>query len=117
MPVDAREETGDLVHLMVRDRMTTADQAALVYFITKAVQRHRRIRLLVTLESFAGWEADEGWDDASLRIDDDSAIVKAAFVGDAKWQDDILAFVGKPFRTTPTEYFTTEPPARAWLSA
>jgi hypothetical protein len=43
--VDAREETGDLVHLRVRGRMTTPDQAALIYFITKAVQRHGRIRL------------------------------------------------------------------------
>ncbi len=117
MPVDAREETGDLVHLTVRGRMTTPDQAALVYFITKAVQRHGRIRLLVTLDDFAGWEDDEGWDDAGLRIADDSAIVKAAFVGDPKWQDGILAFVGKPFRTIPTEYFTAEAAARTWLAA
>jgi hypothetical protein len=116
MPVDAREETGDLVHLTVRGRMTTPDQAALVFFITKAVQRHGRIRLLVTLDAFAGWEADEGWDDAGLRIPDDSAIVKAAFVGDARWQDEISAFVGTGFRAIPTEFFTEEAPARASLA-
>ncbi len=117
MPVDAKEEAGDLVHLMVRGRLTTPDQAALVYFITKAVQRHGRIRLLVTLDGFEGWTADEGWDEAGLRIPDDTAVVKAAFVGDARWQDEMFAFVAKPFRTIPTEYFTTEAAARAWLSA
>ena len=116
MPVDAQEEAGDLVHLTVRDRMTTPDQAALVYFITKAVERHRRIRLLVTLDGFDGWETDEGWADEALRIPDDRAIVRAAFVGEARWEDAIRAFVGKPFRLIPTEFFTEEASARAWLA-
>ena len=49
MSVDAKEERGNLVHLELRGRLSPADQAALVYFITKATQRHGTVRLLVTL--------------------------------------------------------------------
>jgi hypothetical protein len=116
MPVDAKEEDGDLVHLTVRGRLTTADQAALLAFVTKAVQRHGRIRLLISLDGFAGWTAGDEWGDDALRLADDAAIVKAAFVGDPRWRDEVFAFVGRPFRSIPIEYFTAETPARAWLS-
>lgn len=115
MPVDAHEETGDLVHLTVRGRLTTLDQAALVYFITKAVQRHGCVHLLITLEGFTGWVPDDEWGDDALRLADDATIVKAAFVGEPHWKDDVFVFVSQPFRAIPIEYFTAEPPARAWL--
>lgn len=114
--VGATEE-GNLVHLEVRGQMSTADQATLVYFITKAVERHGAIRLLVTLADFTGWEHAHDWDDAGMRIPDDKAVRKAAFVGEPRWKDDVFAFVAKPFRTIPMEFFPTESAARAWLDA
>jgi len=116
VPVDAKEEAGDLVHLTVRGRLTTPDQAALVYFITKAAQRHGRVRLLITLEGFAGWAPDDEWGNEALRVADDATIVKAAFTGEARWKDDVFAFVSRPFRTIPVDYFTSEEAARSWLA-
>ncbi|MCC6764076.1 MAG: STAS/SEC14 domain-containing protein [Deltaproteobacteria bacterium] len=84
-----------------------ADQAALVHFVTKATQRHSTIRLLVT--------PDDDWNDAGLRIPDDSVVAKAAFVGEPRWRDELYAFVAKPLRAIPTEYFGSEALARAWL--
>lgn len=115
MSIEATEDTGNLIHLTIRDRLATTDQASLVYFVTKAVQRHGKIRLLVTLADFIGWAKADDWDDAGMRIPDDQAIVKAAFVGDSRWKDDVFAFVAKPFRTIPMEYFPTEAAARTWL--
>ena len=114
--VDATEE-GDLVHLEIGGKLSTADQASLVFFITKAVQRHGTIRLLVTFVDFAGWETADDWDDAGMRIPDDTAVRKAAFAGDLRWKDDVFAFVAKGFRSIPMEYFPTEAAARAWLDA
>ena len=116
MPIDGSEEAGGVVRLVVRGRLSTPDQAALVYCITKAAQRHGRVRLLIVLDDFAGWTRDDEWGDEALRITDDGAIEKAAFVGDARWQDEVFAFVSKPFRAIPMEYFTAEDPARAWLA-
>lgn len=117
MTIGANEEIGDLVRLTVRGQLTSADQAALVDFITKAVQRHGRIRLLIALDGFAGWARDDGWADGALRIADDATIIKTAFVGEARWKDDVFAFVAQPFRSIPTEFFTAEAAARAWLAA
>lgn len=39
--------------------MSPADQVTFVYFIAKAVQRHRQNRLLVTLAGFASLTADD----------------------------------------------------------
>ncbi len=117
MPVDAHEEAGDLVRLTVTGQMKTADQAALMYFITKAVERHGRIRLLVVLDGFEGWERDEGWSDDSLRLQDESVILKAAFAGEPRWQESMLLFVSAPFRNIPIEYFDSEAAARTWLDA
>ena len=116
MSVDAKEEHGNLVHLELRGRLSPTDQASLVYFITKATQRHGKIRLLVTLADFGGWTADDDWDDEGMRIPDDAAILKSAFVGAPEWKDLVFAFVAKPFRTIPMEYFTTDVAARDWLA-
>ncbi len=115
MTIAANEERGNLVHLAVQGRLSPTDQAAFVYFLTKAAERHGTIRVLVTLSDFAGWTADDDWDDAGLRLADDAAIQKAAFVGAPDWRDQIFAFVAKPFRTIPIEYFATEDAARTWL--
>jgi hypothetical protein len=117
MPVVANEEAGNLVHLELQGRLSPADQATIVYFLTKAAQRHAQIRLLVTLAGFAGWTEDDDWGDEGLRISDDAAILKAAFVGEARWKDEVFAFVAKPFRKIPVEYFTSAAEARTWLDA
>ena len=54
MTIDAEDGAGNLLHLRVRGRVTTADQAALLNAVGKAVERHGRIRLLITLADFEG---------------------------------------------------------------
>lgn len=46
----------------------------------------------------------------------DAPIIKTAFVGETRWKDEIFAFVAKPFRAFPIEYFETETAAREWLA-
>jgi hypothetical protein len=116
MPVDAHEEGADLVRITLQGRMAPADQAALLFFITKAIDRTGKIRVLVVLDGFDGWTAGEEWGDAELRLESDAVIVKAAFVGDLRWKEQMFAFVARPFRTAPIEYFTTEAAARSWLN-
>lgn len=116
MPVDAHEEAPDLVRIILRGRMAPADHAALLYFVTKAIERARRIRLLVVLDGFEGWIGGEEWGDDALRLESDAPIVKTAIVGEARWKEEVFAFVGQPFRKTPIEYFGDEAAARSWLS-
>jgi hypothetical protein len=96
--------------------MDTADQAALLSLVTKAIERHGRIRMLIVLDAFEGWTTGEGWADNDLWLASDAPVVKAAIVGEARWQDEVFAFVSKPLRTFPIEYFEDEAAARLWLS-
>jgi hypothetical protein len=115
MPVDAHEEEPDLVRITLRGRMAPADHAALLFFVTRAIERLRRVRLLVVLEDFEGWTKAEEWGDAELRLEDDAAIVKMAIAGAIGWKDEVFAFIGQPFRRLPIEYFESEDAARTWL--
>jgi hypothetical protein len=117
MPVDAREEGSDMVVITVRGRMAPADQAALLYSVAKAVERAGKIRLLAVLRDFEGWTIGEDWADDALRLQSDAPIIKMAIVGEARWKDDVFAFIAKPFRNRPIEYFESEAAARSWLAA
>ncbi len=117
MPIDAREEAPDIACITMRGLMTPADHAALLFFIARAVQGPRRVRLLILLEDFEGWTAGEEWGDDALRIENDAVIIKAAIVGEHRWKDQVFAFVARPFRKIPIEYFVSEVTARSWLNA
>ena len=117
MPVDAVEEGDGLVRITLQGRMAPADHAALLYFITKAIDGAAPVRLLIVLDGFAGWKGGAEWADDDLRIQDDSKIAKAAIVGEERWKEEVFAFVGRPFRRMPIEYFGSEAAARSWLTA
>ena len=117
MPVDARQEKPDLVHVTLRGRIAPADHAALLACVAQATGRAGRVRLLIVLRDFEGWTSGEEWGDDALLLQDDSAIVKAAIVGQERWKDDVFTFVARPFRGIPIEYFDSEAAARSWLSA
>ena len=116
MPIDGSDEGSGLVRITLKGRMAPADHAALLYFITKAIERLGRVRLLVVLDGFEGWSGGEEWTDDALRLADDAPVVKAAVVGEARWKDEVFAFVSRPFRKIPIEYFGSEAVARAWLA-
>ena len=115
MPVDASEEGSDLVRITLKGRIAPADHAALLYFVTKAIARAGRVRLLVVLDGFEGWTGGEEWSDDALRLANDAPVGKTAIVGEEQWKDEVFAFVSQPFRKTPIEWFTSEAAARAWL--
>src|SRR6185295_2813039 len=109
MPVDATEEGGNLVRITLQGRMAPADHAALLYFVTRAIDAAPAVRLLVVLDGFAGWKGGNEWGDEDLRLRDDAKVAKVAIVGENRWKDEVYAFIGQPFRRMPIEYFTAEP--------
>ena len=74
--------------------------------------------LLVTLENFAGWKRDPAWaDDLDFQASHGNDIARIAIVGDPRWRDEALVYVGKGFRRTEGEFFAPASldAARAWL--
>lgn len=74
-------------------------------------------RMLVIVEDFLGWDRDGAWEDTSFQSRFDKQIDRLAIVGEKKWEDLVLMFVGKGLRRIEIEYFlpTEIERARAWL--
>ena len=77
-----------------------------------------RIKALVVVEDFEGFERSAEWGDISFLARYDHNVEKIAIVADPKWETDMLMFTGAGFRRGQVKYF---PPnqlgqARAWLS-
>ena len=83
------------------------------------IKRHGKVRFLVIVEDFRGWQQEGRWGDVSLEMEYDEHIEKIAIVGEEQWEYVALAFVGKGVRPGAIECF---PPsdlarARAWVGS
>lgn len=116
--VISQPDAADVVRARISGVMTLADQRMLEAFAKNLIDARREIRLIVTLNSFEGWEKSEAWgDDVHFQLQYGNGISKIAIVGDAQWKDSAFLFVGKGFRSTEVEYFTSDAhdAAEAWV--
>ena len=107
-----------VVHVRIHGRMDVDDQRALQRLV--ATLPDEALRVLVTLEDFAGWEKSAAWDaDAGFVADEGHRIARMALVGDARWRDEALLFVGKGFRDAEIAFFQEAERRRAeeWVRA
>ncbi len=77
-----------------------------------------RVKVLVIVEDFKGWERGADWGDTTFFERHGDQIDKIAIVADAKWEVEMLAFAGAGFRRAPVKFFPSDQltSARAWLS-
>jgi SpoIIAA-like len=118
MPIRThQEEPGGLFVASVSGRVHYREFWPVWQKSVEAIGRLGKIRVLIVLDNFQGWEPSEGWEDTSFQEKYDSFIERIAIVGDSQWKDLVLAFAGKPFRKLPIQYFlpTQLAEARAWL--
>jgi len=95
-----------------------ADHDRIVQVAKEAIAREGKIRALLILEGFEGWERHEGWGNVSFMMEEGRDIEKMAIVGDEKWKDDVIAFTAKGFRPTAIEFFAASrvTAARVWVN-
>lgn len=82
------------------------------------IKKVGKIKILVVLDNFLGWEKGAGWDDWSFAERNDPFISKFAIVGGEKWRDQAFAFTAKGLRPMPIEFFlpSQQAEAREWLN-
>jgi len=119
MPVEIIDASGMLLQMKVRGMLRKADYDRIIQTAKEAIVREGKVRALVMLDGFQGWERHEGWGDISFMVSHGKQIEKMAIVGDEKWRDDALAFTAKGFRPTVIEFFPASrlDEARTWLDA
>lgn len=76
------------------------------------------IRLLVQLEGFEGWERNVDWGSTEFFFEHRDNFEKIAIVGEQRWEDEALAFIGAPLRKNPVRFFpaSADAEARAWIA-
>ena len=109
----------DRVHqITLSGLLTWAEfQTFLARVETENVFASGKVRILIQLENFSGWEASEQWSDVSFFFRHDHDIERIAVVGDPRWQDEMQMFLFADYQQAEARFFpeTDLDPASAWL--
>jgi hypothetical protein len=83
----------------------------------KLILKYGKIRVLVTMHNFHGWDAGALWEDIKWEAKLFNHIERLAIVGEKTWQKWMTGFC-KPFTTAKVRYFTLDQlaVARAWIN-
>ncbi len=119
MPVEIIDAAGKLLQIRIHGMLKKTDYDQIIQIAKEAIVREGKVRALVILDGFEGWERHEDWGDVSFMMEQGQNIQKMAIVGEEKWKDDAIAFTGKGFRPTAVEFFAASRmnEARMWLNA
>lgn len=112
-------QIADRVHLITLSGLLTWTefQAFLARVEAEDVFASGKVKILIHLENFSGWEPGDQWGDVSFFFRHDQDIEKIAVVGDPRWRDEMLVFLFADYRQAEARFFpeTDLEPARAWL--
>jgi len=113
------EVSEGVLTIKITGKLKQSELAATQKSASEIIRKQGRAKILVITENFLGWERGGDWDELSFQEGYDPYIEKMAIVGEKKWEDLALVFVGKGFRSVAIEYFppTELSKARTWLAA
>ena len=82
------------------------------------IARVGKVRLLLVLRDFNGWERGADWGDLRFYEAFGQDVERIAIVGDEKWRDQVRLFILADVRQSPVRFFPSGQidQARAWLS-
>jgi SpoIIAA-like len=119
MTVEVREEAAaKTLTVRLSGKLTKADYETFVPEVERLIKAHGKIRLLVELHDFHGWDAGALWEDIKFDVKHFHDIQRLAIVGETKWEAGMAAFC-KPFTTATIKYFdkAKAAEAKAWVEA
>jgi hypothetical protein len=103
---------------MVTGKLTHRDYETFAPLVDEMVTKHGKVRFLLEMADFHGWELGAVWDDMKLGIRHFSDISRIAMVGDKSWEKGMSVFC-KPFTRAEIRYFakTEKEEALRWINA
>jgi hypothetical protein len=119
MGITVKEGLGNLNVIQISGMLRKSELDAVLAVVAKKLiaDPQLRIKLLIIVEDFKGWEGDVNWGDMSFYIEHGSKIEKIALVADKKREAELMMFMGAGIRPTPLKYFPPDQidQARIWL--
>jgi hypothetical protein len=116
MPVEGQRTDDGIFTVRVSGKLSAEDYGLFVPQVEQAIAELGKIRMLLIMQDFHGWEAAALWEDLKFDLKHFSDIEKLAMVGDRKWEHGMAVFC-KPFTTAKIRYFDAahQQEASDWL--
>ncbi len=106
-------EKGNVIAFRLSGKLRDADYKILVPEVEALIEREGKIRLLMLLEDFHGWDLHAAWDDMAFGIKHNRDLERIAMVGDKAWGK-WMAKLSKPFLGAEIEFFPVDEIDVAW---
>jgi hypothetical protein len=119
MAVELKEiADGKVLDIHVSGKLVKDDYKHLVPEAERLIKQHGKIRILLEMKDFHGWDAGALWEDIKYDLKHFSDIERVAMVGEKKWQKGMSWFC-RPFTTAKVRYFDQSAldEAREWAEA
>jgi hypothetical protein len=107
---------GKVMEIDLHGRLTRQDYERFVPETEKLIRERGKLRILVTMHDFDGWDTGALWEDLKWDVKHFNDIERLAIVGEERWHKWMAGFC-KPFTTATVRYFTFAhiDQAHAWL--
>ena len=111
------EVHGRLMEVDLHGKLSREDYEKFVPETERLIAEYGKIRMLITMHDFHGWDAGALWEDVKWNARHFNEIERLAVVGEMTWHKWMTGFC-RPFTTAKVRYFTHDQlaDARAWLS-
>ncbi len=108
---------GKVLEVDLSGKLTKEDYAEFVPEIERLIEKHGKIRILILMRDFHGWDAAALWEDLKVGVKHFADIERVAMVGERKWQKGMAVFC-KPFTTAEVRWYEADEldRARDWVS-
>lgn len=104
MPINITELADDIVEVKLSGKLHKGDYDEYVPGIEAAIERAGRVRFLMIMEDFHGWDMAAVWEDTKFDMKHHADIARIAMMGDKKWEQ-WMAKVCRPFTGANIKYF------------
>src|SRR5690349_17470408 len=105
MPIKMEEmDQGKVLDVHVSGKLAKDDYKDFVPEIERRIEQHGKIRILLEMNEFHGWNTGALWEDLKFDLKHFSDIERVAMVGETKWQEGMSKFC-RPFTTAKIRYF------------
>ncbi|MDX1679247.1 MAG: STAS/SEC14 domain-containing protein [Akkermansiaceae bacterium] len=107
---------GKLAELHVSGKLRAEDYEQVVPRLERMLRLHGKIRMLLQLHRFQGWDAGALWKDIQFDLHHLSDIERLAVIGEEKWEAGMAEF-SIPFTHAEVRYFPSDKAelARHWV--
>jgi len=107
---------GNVLEVRISGKLSEEAYKQFVPKTEALIQKYGKVRMLVELHDFHGWDAGALWEDFKFDLKHFNDLERLAIVGDSKWEKGMSVFC-KPFTSASVRYFDISElaPAQAWI--